>query len=138
MHHLIRLLPIVLLAGISTLGAQTPEWIWFQKTSGAETRFFRKTFAVENKVTRAELTATADDGLEVFLNGEQVLENATWGTPVKVNVTAKIRPGKNALAIRARNGDASAAGALAQLALTSAAGRQLIVTDASWKAAACS
>ena len=136
MHRLIQLIVVAWLAFTSAVGAQTPEWIWFQKTSAAETRYFRKAFTVEGKVVKAELTGTADDSLEVFLNGEPVLENATWGAPVKANVAAKIRAGQNLLAIRAHNGDASAAGALAHLVLTTDQGQQTIVTDASWKAAA--
>ena len=124
---------IVILAQAAS--AQTPEWIWFNKTSEAETRFFRKAFTVEGKVTKAELIATADDALEVFANGEPVLSASSWQNGHKADLTSLLKPGANTLAIRAKNGDASAAGAIAQLTVTTDKGKQIIVTDASWKAA---
>jgi putative heme-binding domain-containing protein len=115
--------------------AQTPEWIWFNKTSDAETRFFRKAVSIEGKVTKAELVATADDALEVFVNGEPVLAAESWQNGHKADVAGQLKTGANILAIRSKNGDASAAGTIAQLTITTEKGRQVIVTDASWKAA---
>ena len=132
-----HLLPLgVLIACTVCIGAaETPHWIWFQKSKSAETRFFRKTFNVEDKITKAELTATADDALEVFLNGEQVLKNTDWHESAKADVTGKLRTGRNVLAIRGHNKDASSAAALAKLEITTAKGMTTIVTDSSWNAA---
>ena len=118
----------------SSLLAQTPEWVWFRKTDGAETRFFRKTFTLESPVEAAELVATADDGLEVFVNGASVLTSNEWANPHRADVRSKLKVGRNSLTIRAHNDDSSAAGVLARLTVTTRAGRQLIVTDATWKA----
>lgn len=115
--------------------AQTPEWIWFNKTSEAEVRYFRKAFTVEGQPKKAELLATADDGLEVFLNGERVLNAHDWNNAHKTDLTGKVKAGANVLAIRGVNADSSPAGAIAQLTLTTEKGQQLVVTDASWKAA---
>ncbi|MBI3874438.1 MAG: hypothetical protein HY300_00395, partial [Verrucomicrobia bacterium] len=135
-HRFARLAAFAgLLAFTAPLLAQTPEWIWFNKTTSAEVRFFRKTFSVEGAVTKAELTATADDGLDAFVNGERVLTSDDWHNGVKVDVTAKLHAGANAVALRAHNGDGSPAGAIAQLVVTTAGGKQTIVTDATWKAA---
>ncbi len=135
-HRFVRLAAFAgLLAFTAPLFAQTPEWIWFNKTTSAEVRFFRKTFSVEGAVAKAELTATADDGLDAFVNGERVLTSDDWHNGVKVDVTAKLHAGANVVAIRAHNGDDSPAGAIAQLVVTTAAGKQTIVTDATWKAA---
>lgn len=113
--------------------AQTPEWIWLRKTDSAETRYFRKTFTVEGPATAAELVATADDGLQVFLNGDPVLHAQEWSKAHRAEVKAKLKPGRNVLAIRAENGDSSPAGALLKLVISTAAGKQTVVTDATWK-----
>lgn len=118
----------------ASLRAQAPEWIWFRKTDGAETRYFRKSFTLDAAPTAAELTATADDGLDVFLNGDKVLSGDEWARPVRGKVQGNLRVGRNVLAVRARNGDSSPAGALVRLEVTTAAGRQVWVSDASWKA----
>ena len=115
--------------------AQTPEWIWFNKTSEAEVRYFRKAFTVEGQPKKAELLATADDGFDVFLNGERVLSAHEWNNAHKTDLTGKVKAGANVLAIRGVNGDGSPAGAIAQLTLATEKGQQLVVTDASWKAA---
>ena len=114
--------------------AQSPEWIWFRKTDQAETRFFRRTFALEGAVTSAKLVASADDGLDVFVNGDPVLSADEWANPRRADVAGKLKLGRNLIAIRAQNGDSSPAGAFARLVITTAAGTQTIVTDASWKA----
>ena len=124
-----------LVALIQTAAAQTPEWIWFNKTSETETRYFRKALSIDGKVAKAELVATADDELVVFVNGEQVLSASSWQNGHKADVTSQLKPGANVLAIRAKNADASPAGAIAQLTITTDKGKQIIVTDASWKAA---
>lgn len=118
----------------TTLVAQTPEWIWFRKTDSAETRHFRKTFTLEGPATSAELVATADDSLDVFVNGEPVLSANEWSRGHRADVKVKLKVGRNVLAIRAFNGDSSPAGVLARLNLSTAAGKQTIVTDATWKA----
>ncbi|MBI5802472.1 MAG: c-type cytochrome [Verrucomicrobia bacterium] len=132
----LRLLAAALaVAGIQSAAAQTPEWVWFNKSSAAETRCFRKSFTIEGKATKAELIATADDGLDVFVNGEQVLTARDWHNGHKTDVAARLKPGANVLAIRGLNGDGSPAGAIARLEITTEKGRQTIVTDASWKGA---
>ncbi|MBC8001109.1 MAG: c-type cytochrome [Opitutaceae bacterium] len=131
-----RALFILIVAISSTLPllAQTPEWIWFRKTDDAETRFFRKTFTLDAPATTAELVATADDNLEVFINGRRALRANEWGRPQRADIKARLKAGRNVIAIRARNGDSSPAGVLAQITITTTAGKQTVVTDASWKA----
>ena len=133
MRHLYRItLGLVALAQ-ATL-AQTPEWIWFNKSDSAETRFFRKTVTVIGTVSKAELIATADDSLEVFVNGERVLSADSWQNAHKADVRSKLHTGPNLLAIRSRNSDDSPAGAIAQFTVTTDQGKQVMVTDATWKA----
>ena len=122
------------LCSFMPLHAQTPEWIWFRKSDDAETRYFRKSFMLDGPVSSAELMTTADDGFEVFLNGRRVLAGRRWQTPYKADVKDRLRTGRNVLAIRAYNGDSSAAALLVQLTLTTPAGKQVFISDNSWKA----
>ncbi|HEY6169235.1 MAG TPA: hypothetical protein VI454_14425, partial [Verrucomicrobiae bacterium] len=131
-----RFTALVLAAASTAFAADMPEWLWFEKTDGTDIRFFRKVFSVQGRVSKAELVATADDKLEVFLNGERVLQNNSWQNPVKVDLTGKFVSGQNVLAIRAENRGSSPAGAFAKLEITSNKGKTFIVTDASWKASA--
>lgn len=128
---------LIALIGLATQAlGQTPEWIWFQKTSGAETRYFRKTFEIKTPVTRADLTATGDDSVEVYVNGEKVLSNGTWSQPATARVEAKLKPGANTLAMKGGNGDSSAAGLLLRLDITGSSGKTIVISDGSWKASA--
>jgi len=127
---------IRLLCALATCGvalAQTPEWIWFNKTTESEVRYFRKTFEAAGEVEKATLTATADDGLEVSINGTVALKGGEWSKAYTVDVAKLVKPGRNVLAIKAHNGDGSPAGAVARLVLATGSGAKTIVTDGSWK-----
>ena len=117
-----------------SLFAQSPEWIWFRKTDAADTCFFRKTFTLDTAATAGELVATGDDSVRVYLNGERVITANDWSQGHRAEVKAKLRVGRNTIAIRSENADGSPAGALASLVVTTAAGQQTVVTDATWKA----
>lgn len=117
-----------------TAQTPTPSWIWFKKTSEAEVRYFRKAIVVEPPVTKARLMATADDGLEAFVNGKQVLATTSWQTGYEADIASGLKAGTNVIAFRARNGDESPAAAIALVEVTTAKGKQTWVTDGSWKA----
>ncbi len=132
MRAFIALVAFVWLA--EPLAAQVPDWIWFKKTSGAETRFFRKTFTMDSAATRAELVATADDALEVFVNGQSVLTAGEWSKAHRVDITKRLRIGRNVIAIRAQNGDESPAGAFGKITVETPKSKIVLTTDATWKA----
>lgn len=114
------------------LQAQTPEWIWAATPKDKETRFFKKTFSVSAKVNRATLTATCDNGADVFLNGQRVLRNSEWSRPASMDVGAKLQSGENTLHVAARNSEGIAA-LLVKLDLQFEGGRkQTMVSDTSW------
>ena len=120
----------------SLLRAQTPEWIWHDNRGAApadgEVRFFRRTFIVEGRLTKAVLTAAGDDHVRIFLNGKQVLENDDWQKADAVDVTVEIKPGENVFAARGQN-DASFAGFIARLDLSLKGGNKgTVVSDTSW------
>lgn len=118
------------------LRAQTPEWIWHDNKGAApadgEVRFFRKTFTLDTRASKAVLSAAGDDHVTVFLNGKEVLRNDAWQEADTVDVTQAIKAGENIIAARGKN-DSSAAGFIGKLDLTLAGGKQqTVVTDTSW------
>ena len=118
------------------LRAQTPEWIWHDNKGAApaegEVCFFRKTFAIDGPVSKAVLSAAADDHVMVFINGKEVLQNDAWQQADTVDVTQAIKAGENLIAARGKN-DASAAGFIAKLEMSLPGSKaQTVVTDTSW------
>ena len=137
----LRLASLILAVGIAGVGAApapVPEWIWHDNEGRApaehEIRFFRKTFTVEGDVSKAVLCVAVDHGVVVFINGKQVLRDATHEKAEVVEVAKEIRWGENLIAARAQN-DTGFAGLIAKLDLTFAdKTTNTIVTDASWLA----
>ena len=56
----------------------------------------------------ATLQLTCDNGATAVINGQKSLENPDWQQPVKGDVKALLKPGKNELRLDARNKDGSA------------------------------
>ncbi|MDQ3329219.1 MAG: hypothetical protein M3552_00980 [Planctomycetota bacterium] len=119
-------------------GDQTPvpQWLWTSKSAKSnEKAIFRTTFDVKEGLKSASLSVSCDNIVRVQLNDADVGQHTTWEEPLREEVTAKIKPGENAVTLRCTNAD-GAAGALFQLTLRYADGsRQDIVSDGSWKAA---
>jgi putative heme-binding domain-containing protein len=114
--------------------APTPHWLWLSdRPRDHQTVYFRKTFRVGDKIKVAQLAATCDNRLTVYLNGEKVVANDAWETPAIVDVTSRIREGDNLVAIEAQNRE-SAAGLIAKIGITFPDGsRQWLVTDRFWQ-----
>ncbi len=120
----------------ASASAQVPEWIWHPNGGAApannEVRFFRKTFDIAEKPAKAILTATGDDEIEVWVNGEKVLNVKGWNEAKSVDLTKKLERGENSIAIlgRTESGDAAI---LARLEITLPGGKnQTVVTDTRW------
>ncbi len=120
-------------------------WIWFPEGSPAEDAppgacCFRRTFELPagRAIRRAELQATADDLLTVYLNGHSLGKHAGWNVVRQFDVpVARLAPGKNVLAIRGENGPAppkNPAGLVCRLEITFADGETLAIdSDDSWR-----
>src|SRR5262245_27167831 len=70
----------------------TMNWIWFDEgdplsSAPAETRYFRRGFAIEKEVAKASLEITADNRFTVWVNGKQVGSGDTWSTLNRYDVT---------------------------------------------------
>ena len=140
--HMTQISTLLLLLAFfaASAPAQIPEWIWHPNGGAApedgEVRYFRKTFSIPDKPSKASLLATGDDEIAVWINGEKVIDGKGWNEPKSADVTGKMVRGENTFAIRGRNEGGDAA-LLARLELTLADGKkQTVVTDASWSAAA--
>ncbi len=123
---------LVLLAG--PLPAQTPEWIWGDAGTNAETRYFRKNFLFPPFATRAVISVAGDDGAEVFLNGRRLAKNAAWAQPSKASLAGRLVRGENTLAVVATNG-AGPAGLLLLIEFAGNGQKINLVSDPSWMTA---
>jgi putative heme-binding domain-containing protein len=109
-------------------------WVWDQPGADQveqtnEPRYLRRTFSLAGKVIRAELWVTADNHFIAYLNGQKVGEHGEWSQIKRFDVVRFLVPGKNVLAIQARN-QGGPAGVIARLNIQGATGKGLsIVTD---------
>lgn len=120
------------------------QWIWFPEGEPAigapvAQRFFRKTFELPagKKPPHATLWISADDRFTAYVNGELIREHAGTGTFQSIDISSKLKPGRNVIAIVAENLPApvaaNPAGLLASLHVQAADGTQLdIQSDNSW------
>jgi putative heme-binding domain-containing protein len=132
-----RRLPSLLLClaglGSHALHAET-SWIWAEGPGAENAAHLRRSFEVPANLKEAVLALTCDNGAKVFLDGQAILTNADWNAPSKVNLTAKLKPGKHELRAEGKN-DGGPAGLVARLTLKTADGKVTVVeTDGSWEA----
>lgn len=135
------LLIITVLALATSAQAQTTPgwgsaaWVWDQPeanqvTQSNDPRYLRLPFTLAARVTKAELWITVDNHYTAFVNGHKVGSDAEWSTIEKYDVAKLLVPGKNVVAIEARN-QGGAAGAIARLLVQTEDRKQLVVaTDA--------
>ncbi|TDE35774.1 family 78 glycoside hydrolase catalytic domain [Actinomadura sp. 6K520] len=103
-------------------------WIWYPEgdpaaEAPAATRYFRGTFDLASVPDGARLVMTADDGFTAWVNGAEAggrdpdPAQENWKRPIVVDVTSKLREGRNVIAVEAANGRPSPAGLLGRLEL---------------------
>src|SRR5690606_1871431 len=108
-----------------------PQWIWGAEADKAYV--LRKTFA--GNASKAQLSASGDNHVTVFVNGKQVGASDNWQQPIEVNVARYLRPGENEIIAEVRNAGGPA-GFVLRLALQDRSGHgPVIVSDNSWQAA---
>jgi alpha-L-rhamnosidase len=121
------------------------QWIWFPEGNPADrapvaARYFRRLFELPSNeaASAADIEITADDQFVLFVNGREAGKGDGWGSPQKIAVGAFLQPGKNVLAVEARNVGTSPnpAGLVAQLKVEFAHGAPfMLLTDGNWKSA---
>jgi alpha-L-rhamnosidase len=120
------------------------KWIWHAADeTGMVPKCQRLFFATFNlppgtRVKRAELCASADDGMQFALNGHVRVTSAakddSWRQARRADLVAEIRPGSNEFRVLVENAKPGAAGLIAKLVITTEDGQTLTqVTDGSWK-----
>ncbi len=149
-----RLLPLFGLVALAFLGrwswqaqaqpAPVLQWIWYDEgnplqDAPAETCFFRRTFTLDRPGNRpleeAALEITADNGYSVWINGKEVGAGNDWAFVQTYDVKKLLIPGRNVLAVEARN-EGGPAGLLVRLTYSvKDQPKQVLVSDAKWKAA---
>jgi len=110
----------------------TSKWIWSPKTDN-ETIFARATFSLLKVPREAALYVTADDGFELYVNGQKVgasppAADMSWANVQRFQVTKLLTAGPNVIAVRAFNAG-GAAGLIARLDVD---GKELLTTDEQW------
>jgi alpha-L-rhamnosidase len=121
------------------------QWIWFPEGNPAEsapvcTRYFRRVFELpaNQEVSAAIIEITADDQFDMYVNGLAAGKGNGWGSPKTIDLAAVLKPGKNILAVEARNvgNNPNPAGVLAKLKVGFKPGTPwTLTTGDGWKSA---
>lgn len=137
--------PLVHPAKGKQLTFQGCQWIWCpeegvnaREKAPPGPRYFRKVIELPTNETvrRARFLATADDSFELFCNGQPVGRGSGHTSPQIIDLTNRLRPGKNVLALVATNATPSPAGVAGRLCVEWESGKiQEWTIDATWKAA---
>lgn len=142
-------------APTSELTLDGSHWIWYPEgdpttAAPAGTRYLRTTFELpaDARVTAARMLLTADDELELSVNGRRLADTHdlrdrdtnAWQSSQLVDVADALRPGRNAIAVAVGNrnhdsGDPSPAGFIGRLRVE-LAGADPVVVDSgpAWRA----
>jgi hypothetical protein len=122
-------------------------WVWYPEGNPSQAAspgacYFRKKFELpaDRKLKKAEFFGTADNSLILYVNGTETGRSdgssEGWRNPVRLDVTSRVKPGQNQLAIEAVNATdrPNPAGLLGCLRVEFETGEALMVpVDKTWK-----
>ena len=113
-----------------------PAWIWAAHTHNNQVIYLRHSFKLATVPHLVKLYAAAEDHLEIFLNGKKITttfqrNNKLWRRACKLSVAARLHPGDNTIAIRAKNGTGAAGVILWMIA----GAKTLCVSNSHWHVA---
>jgi alpha-L-rhamnosidase len=124
------------------------QWVWFdegdpQKSAPVGHRWFRRSFELPDGagkegavVTSAVLRITADDQVDIYLNGRLLGSRSGHTSAKELDLTHLLRPGRNVIAARAENRgkNPGPAGLVAWMRAEFADGTSVVVTtDKAWR-----
>jgi hypothetical protein len=113
--------------------AWAAHWVFAPGDPGHTHRLLlRHSFTLDEVPTAARLAATADNGLTLWVNGQQVMDVFDWAQAHRADITSLLRKGANVIAAQVNNVDGPG-GMILQGKLTTAAGERVIKSDASWR-----
>ncbi len=114
---------------------EAPHWIWLGRAKDDQTIYIRHVFDIPGPLAAKNggvLAATCDNHMTVFINGKQVARSSQWQQPVRLDVTAHLKTGRNIIAVEAKN-DGGIAAFIARLDLQlQNKERATIISDKSW------
>ena len=119
------------LATIASLSA-SPLWIWAPGKVEDKPVFFRHSFELNAVPPEARLQLTCDNNAEVFINGTAVGKVAEWQEPLIAKIAANLKPGRNVIAVKAKNAG-GAAGLVARVDTGVKDGPVLTESGPGWK-----
>ncbi|MCX6856076.1 MAG: hypothetical protein NTV80_14345, partial [Verrucomicrobia bacterium] len=115
----------------------TWKWLWNDAPQSGSGARLKKDFELADAaVKEAVLRVDCDNGAKVFLNGELVATNLDWQKPTTADVKKVLRAGKNEMLVEATNKGAAAAFVASLTLKLNDNMERVILTDASWSAAA--
>ncbi len=130
------------------LGEHRAAWIWLEPgamtSAPAAPRFFRRVLTIPpgRLLRQALCQMAADDGFTLLVNGQELGRSEGHGTVVSLDLTSRLLPGDNVLAVAAYNKPGppqNPAGLIGALRVEFLDGDPLVlVTDGQWRAAAVS
>jgi len=110
------------------------KWIWDTNTFDKQTARFLRAFDIPagEKVFRATLHITVDNGYTLFLDGNEIGRGSDWRTVTEYDVTKLLEPGHHVLGVEGFN-DRLEGGFICGLRIELASQQVIeIVTDDSW------
>ncbi|MCY2994155.1 MAG: HEAT repeat domain-containing protein [Planctomycetota bacterium] len=116
--------------------AQEAQWIWSPEHQKGSVPLgachFRKQVVVAVPVS-GEITITADDDYDLYVNGRRVASGKTSGKPQKHDLTEFLSRGQNLVAVKVTNAQGSTAGLAARIRIKDETrGWVSFTTDATW------
>jgi putative heme-binding domain-containing protein len=128
-------LPLLAAACLAVLSAPLAtfaetQWIWTAKNNVTNQQTWARTVIDLKEVpTKATLLASADNHVEVWVNGQPAGQSDDWAQAAKTDVTKLLKPGRNTLAVLARND-----GGIAALAVRLESGKDILAeSNAAWR-----
>lgn len=119
------------------------KWVWLEADPPPQTtqewRFFRKNVPIpgDRKVKSATFLLTADENVDLYVNGEKAGRAENWRRLHRMDVGKQLRAGSNTLAISVQNTVGSRGALIGRLRIDFERGESLLVDiDGTWKAGA--
>lgn len=116
--------------GVNLSEGPKAEWIW---GPSPDSNYSFQT-ELEGGSKSANLIASCDNRMTLFINGKKVTQSSEWQSPVKADVQKFLKDGTNDLTVQAQN-EGGPAGFALKLVLTGADGKKrYVVTNTKWHA----